>query len=426
MRFYKHTLLCRYPFFINRFFRPIGLLIIFLLYTSSSAFALSPEEVLVVANKNASKSISLAKYYMEKRQIPEKNLVTLFITDKERCSREAYINKAVPQIRRFLDEHQDIRAIVTMYGIPLSIQSPGFSKEEQAEIVKIKKKTNELRSELRTQTSIDQDVRKKKTDLIKSYQAQLKNYKKSLDKSASFDSELALVKRKEEYNLNRWKANPYFVGFRKEKTEIALDDVILVSRLDGASSDVVKRVIDDTIEAEKNGLEGKAYFDARWKKPKNPIKKMGYGFYDQSIHNTAEIFKKKKIPFELEQSQKLFKAGSNLKTAFYCGWYSLARYIDAFDWQKGSIGYHIASQECQTLKRKSNVWCKKMLDKGAAVTIGPVGEPYVNAFPVPEIFFHFITERYMTVGEAYLISLPYLSWKMVMVGDPLYKVKINP
>ncbi len=100
--------------------------------------------------------------------------------------------------------------------------------------------------------------------------------------------------------------------------------------------------------------------------------------------------------------------------------------MDAFDWQKGSVGYHIASSECTTLKGSSNVWCKKMLDKGVAATIGPVGEPYVQSFPDPQIFFHYLTEEYMTLAEAYLISLPYLSWKMVLVGDPLYKVNLEP
>ena len=48
----------------------------------------------------------------------------------------------------------------------------------------------------------------------------------------------------------------------------------------------------------------------------------------------------------------------------------------------------IASSECATLKQKgSQVWCKRMLEEGAAAVIGPVDEPYVQAFPVPEVFF---------------------------------------
>ncbi len=122
----------------------------------------------------------------------------------------------------------------------------------------------------------------------------------------------------------------------------------------------------------------------------------------------------------------LFQKGQCPDTALYCGWYSLAKYIDAFKWTKGSVGYHIASSECTTLKgEQSQVWCKKMLDNGIAATIGPVGEPYVQAFPVPRIFFNFLTEGYLTLAESYIISLPYLSWKMVLVGDPLYKLNLT-
>ena len=62
-----------------------------------------------------------------------------------------------------------------------------------------------------------------------------------------------------------------------------------------------------------------------------------------------------------------------------------------------------------------------MLAKGAAATIGPVYEPYVQGFPLPEIFFGFLVEGYMSLGEAYLVSLPYISWQTILVGDPLYQ-----
>jgi hypothetical protein len=50
-----------------------------------------------------------------------------------------------------------------------------------------------------------------------------------------------------------------------------------------------------------------------------------------------------------------------------------------------------------------------------------VHEPYVQGFPVPHVFFSFLIDGYMSLGESYLVSLPYLSWQMVLVGDPLYQ-----
>jgi uncharacterized protein (TIGR03790 family) len=96
--------------------------------------------------------------------------------------------------------------------------------------------------------------------------------------------------------------------------------------------------------------------------------------------------------------------------------------VDAFTWQPGSIGYHIASAECTTLKKKdSRVWCKMMLQKGVAATLGPVGEPYLQAFPLPELFFNLLLDGSHNLVETYFLSLPYLSWKMVLIGDPLYR-----
>ncbi len=410
--------------------RPLPCLCLTLFLTFSlvsTTLALSPEQVLVVANKNAAKSAGLAQYYMEQRKIPKENLVLVFMTDKESCSREDYLKKVVPPVRRFLDKNDHIQAIVTMYGIPLKIASPGASPEEQTKLTQMNQTVKAIEDELASGKIIDMKMKKEKTDQLAKQKRSISGYKKQLDKSAAFDSELALIKKKDSYALNMWQPNPYYLRFRNQKTTLTFSDILMVSRLDGANGDIVKRIINDSIEAEKTGLKGSAYFDARWKNPEKTIKQPGYGYYDQSIHHAAQILtKKNKTQVIVDDTEVLFKKGSNLKTALYCGWYRLANYVDAFNWQKGSVGYHIASSECATLKGNSNVWCKKMLDNGVAATIGPVGEPYVQAFPDPQIFFHYLTEKYMSLAEAYLISLPYLSWKMVLVGDPLYKVNFKP
>ncbi|MGM0656187.1 MAG: TIGR03790 family protein [Thermodesulfobacteriota bacterium] len=384
------------------------------------ALALSPDEVLVLANRNAAKSQGLATWYMAKRQIPKENLLLVFITDKESCSRDAYLKKIVPRVRRALEKNRKINAIVTMYGLPLRISSPGMTNEEQARMDRLTAK-KEMLNTLKEKNGQLTDEQKKALNQVNK---KIKRLKASTDKTASFDSELMLVK-KEKYTLNFWQPNPFFLPWRSQKTAIDKSDVIMVSRLDGADASIVKRIVNDGIEAEKKGLSGTAYFDARWKNPgqKNVA---GYGLYDKSIHNAAGRLKKEGLKVVLDDKQDLFQPGDCPNAALYCGWYSLANYVDAFTWEKGAVGYHIASSECATLKRKnSNVWCKKMLDNGIAATVGPVGEPYVQSFPMPEIFFDFLAKGKLTLVESYLVSLPYLSWKQVLVGDPLYRVKIK-
>ena len=58
--------------------------------------------------------------------------------------------------------------------------------------------------------------------------------------------------------------------------------------------------------------------------------------------------------------------------------------------------------------------------RGAAVTIGPVREPYVAAFPHGDVFVEGLLQG-LTVAESYWVSLPHVSWAMVLLGDPLYR-----
>jgi uncharacterized protein (TIGR03790 family) len=89
---------------------------------------------------------------------------------------------------------------------------------------------------------------------------------------------------------------------------------------------------------------------------------------------------------------------------------------------QGAVGFHIASSACSTLKKEeSRVWCKVMLEKGVTATLGPVFEPYVETFPVPDIFFGLLIKGSFTLAECYALSNPFWSWQMVLIGDPLYR-----
>ncbi len=78
------------------------LLFVIILAAPVMALALEPGEILVLANSSARHSVDLAKYYMEKRGIPEKKLLKLRITDKETCSRKTYDEDVVPEVREYL------------------------------------------------------------------------------------------------------------------------------------------------------------------------------------------------------------------------------------------------------------------------------------------------------------------------------------
>lgn len=409
--------------FPRRFFgwRPgRGLVLCALLLLSGNAWALAPEEVLVVANGDFLHSGELASYYMSRRGIPEKNVVYLSVTTSEYCSREEYDRKIIPPIRACLEERDSqkapIRCLLLMRGVPLVVGP----REDRKEKTRLESTLRRLQFQQRQGKNKGEEYQKDIKRQIDEIQARLSSLARE-DESASIDSELTLV-RQPSYPLSGWIPNPHYLGFRGKKPKGMPAGALLVSRLDASSAATVKRMIDDSLAAEQNSLKGKAYFDARWPEP-GEKDLTGYAFYDASIHRAARRVKDSALmPVTLDEKDTLFQPGDCPDAALYCGWYSLATYVDAFKWVPGSVGYHIASAECQTLRQPmSKVWCKLMLDKGAAATIGPVAEPYVEAFPVPEVFFAALVKGNLSLAECYAIATPFLSWRMVLIGDPLYR-----
>ena len=61
-----------------------------------------------------------------------------------------------------------------------------------------------------------------------------------------------------------------------------------------------------------------------------------------------------------------------------------------------------------------------LLEKGAAVTVGNVYEPFLGACHRFDIFVDRLLDGY-TVAEASWMSMPVLSWQGLVFGDPLYR-----
>jgi len=237
---------------------------------------------------------------------------------------------------------------------------------------------------------------------------------KGADTGASVDSELSMVMF-DDYPLYRQQPNElkdrlFWVGVK----------TLMVSRLDGPGEDIAIGLIDKAMAAEKTGLKGVAYIDSGYSQAK--LSGSLYAEYDQSLLNTASMLQMRSdMKVVQEQTPQLFTSGRCPQTAVYCGWYSLKKYVDAFDFVDGAVGYHIASFEAADLRNgQSSQWCPAMLKDGITATIGAVNEPYLAAFPKPRHFFSELV-RGKTLAEAFYKSKPFNSWQMVLIGDPLYK-----
>jgi len=236
---------------------------------------------------------------------------------------------------------------------------------------------------------------------------------KGRETGASVDSELSMVMF-DDYTLYRWVPNEL-----KDRIFWTDTKTLMVCRLDGPGEHIASALVDKALSAERNGLNGVAYIDSGYSEKKN---KPLYVEYDQSLLKTASLIgERTQMKVVREQTSKLFAPGECPNTALYCGWYSLKKYVDAFDFACGAVGYHIASWEAIALRDpESKQWCPAMLKDGITATMGAVAEPYLAAFPKPDRFFGQLING-KCLAEAYYRTKPYNSWQMVLIGDPLYR-----
>lgn len=195
--------------------------------------------------------------------------------------------------------------------------------------------------------------------------------------------------------------------------------ILMVSRLDAPTPQLAKRLVDQALETEQRGLEGSIYLDARGLDAAS----QSYGYYDQSLRDLAELFRHStSYRVVLDNTERRFSdPGEAHDVAVYTGWYRLRSYEDAFTFRAGALGYHIASAEAVSLHDPQETgWCKNALEHGIAVTLGSVGEPLLDSFPVPSHFWGLLLTGRYSVVEAYYLTTRYLSWRMVLIGDPLY------
>ena len=235
---------------------------------------------------------------------------------------------------------------------------------------------------------------------------------KGRETGASVDSELSMVMF-DDYELYRFQPNEL-----KDRLFWIDTKTLMVSRLDGPGEHIAAALVDKAVSAERDGLDGFAYIDSGYSlKKKMPL----YVEYDQSLYQTTSLLAERaQMKVIHEQTQKLFAPGKCPNTALYCGWYSLKKYVDAFDFVTGAVGYHIASWEAVDLRNpRSTQWCPAMLRDGITATIGAVDEPYLATFPKPDLFFSQLVNG-KCLAEAFYRAKPYNSWQMVLIGDPLY------
>jgi uncharacterized protein (TIGR03790 family) len=241
--------------------------------------------------------------------------------------------------------------------------------------------------------------------------------------ASALDSELALLWW-DYYPHGHWMPNPLQYSFAGKSPT-----TLMVMRLDGPDSATVEKLMRTSVEVEKTGLNGIIAIDSRGLQPidakGNPDQ---YGQFDETLRHLAYLVRTRtNLKIRLDEQDVVFPPHSVKDVALYCGWYSVSRYIPGCDFNPGAIGYHIASFELVSLHEPSSYWVRGLLLDGVVGTLGPVAEPYLQAFPKPDEFFPLLLTGKLTLAEVYWKTTPMTSWMISFIGDPLYTpYKMDP
>lgn len=244
--------------------------------------------------------------------------------------------------------------------------------------------------------------------------------------SAAFDSELSHLWWS--YPRSRWLNNPLFYANRSPNA----GTMVMVMRLDGPQSGTVGQIINQSLAAEEHGLKGRVVIDSRGLPVTDKDGKPdSYGRYDQGLRDLATLLQTKartKLAITFDDRPEVMEAHSAKNVALYMGWYSVDRYVPACEFVPGAVGFHLASYTMVTLRREDpRCWARNLLDDGITATLGAVEEPYLQAFPAADDFFPLLLTGKLTLAEAYWKTVPWTSWRISMIGDPLYTpYKVNP
>ena len=197
--------------------------------------------------------------------------------------------------------------------------------------------------------------------------------------------------------------------------------ILIVARLAGPNVEIARGLVDKALAAERDGLWGRTYFDARGLDKTN-----SYYLGDEWILNAGEICREWGFETTVDKNPGTFPADFPMsQIAIYCGWYdenvSGPFTLPKVEFMPGAFAYHLHSFSAPTLRSTNQFWVGPLLAKGATCTMGCVNEPYLPGTPNVAAFLARLTAGGFTFGEAAWAAQPVLSWQTTVVGDPLYR-----
>ena len=354
--------------------------------------AISPGSVAVLYNSAVPESRKLAEIYRLAREIPVENLIALDMPVTADISRADYEKWILKPLRREFESRlwwkrqadgagitlpvvNKIRVLVTMRGVPLRIQP-------------VPKEASKPGAPPPTNPVVGRD-------------------------EAAVDSELAMF-GVEGVPLDGVLQNKFYQS-EKSFSDAAMPFLILTARIDAPSFATCERMIREALEVEKTGLWGRAYVDIANKFPQG----------DEWLETVVKADAAAGIPTVVDRfNDTLPKNYPMTDASLYYGWYDWSLsgpFLNSrFQFRKGAVAMHLHSFSAEQLADATKNWSGPLLERGAAVTIGNVYEPFLHLTHDFGILHQRLLAGF-TWGEACWMAMPVTSWQGVVLGDPLYQ-----
>src|SRR5262245_10443644 len=347
--------------------------------------AQSAENVAVIVNDNSQDSRRIGEYYARVRNVPPSNVLRIQTSTDDQIERDVYI-KTIEQpvglaIRRAGLQDRLLYLVLTK-GVPLRIAGTA---------------------------GVDGTL-------------------------ASVDSELTLLYRRlvgQPIPLPGKIDNPYYLGAREIGEARPFShrehDIYLVTRIDAFTVDQALGLID---RAQAPTVEGRIVLDQR-----------GAGNSDQWLERAA-----KRLADQGQQSRVALETTANpaLSEKAVLGYYSSGASSAGnrvrsvgMGFIPGSIAANLASFDARTFRQPPDDWrpttspdkatwfegsgdalIGDLIRDGVTGVSGQVAEAYVLGAVRPEILFPAYLAGF-NLAEAFYLAVPTLSWRTVVVGDPL-------
>jgi uncharacterized protein (TIGR03790 family) len=360
----------------------------------------SGSSVVVVYNSLLPESKAVAGHYAELRGVPPNQVLGLDLPEGETMTRPQYRDGLETPLLDFLQRRAllvfppgasgatnfvkpidyKVRYAVLCYGVPLRIaEDPSLYKPGNDQLPEAMRRNG-----------------------------------------AAVDSELCLLPARDPGRaLGGPSRNPMYraaEGFQLNPR----NGLLMVARLDGPSASIARQLVDKALEAETNGLWGRAYFDLRG------LTNGDYKRGDDWLRAAADLTHRYGFETVVDEKPETFPPAFPMsQIALYAGWYdwnaSGPFTRPKVEFMPGAFAYHLHSFSAQTLRSSTRNWCGPLLAAGVTATMGCIDEPYLDGTPDMGTFFDRWLRAGFSFGEAAYACQIALSWQTTVIGDPLYR-----